>query len=648
MAWGGGWGGGGGMMGGGGHPGGTGTTGLPFGGIPQELMDGVRKIVADEPTHEPVSLSFHQLPTEAESRRLTLGRMIRSHVGLFTFASILVILISAASQAGPALVGYAIDHGMQSGHHSLSVVLTCSILYLVAAGAAALFTRWQTSVSGRLASRVMYDLRIKVFTHFQRLSLDFFTDEKAGVLMSRMTSDIENLQQLLQDGLAQFAMQGLTMIIITATLFATNVTLATWTVLLVVPVLFVLTVWFHVRSEHTYLRARDAIAMVLADLSESLYGIRVVTANNRQRHNIIHHRNVVGDYKKANLATGQVMAVYGPVTIAVGILSQALLLGIGGNMVLKGQLSLGGLTLFILYLNRFFQPIQLLVQQYNLLQQGRSSIIRLRELLETAPSVNEVPNAMTLPPIEGRLTFENVSFGYNPDRPVLEHVNLDIAPGESVAFVGPTGAGKSTLAKLATRFYDPTAGRVLVDGIDLTSVTMRSLRSQLGVVPQEPFLFSGTIRVNLRFGRPEATDQDIEEAVDVVGLRDLIDRLPNGLDTVVHERGQTLSAGERQLLALARAFLARPRVLVLDEATSSLDLRSETIIERALDRMLEGRTAILIAHRLTTAQRADRIVVVDQGGIVEVGSHQELVAAQGIYAGMYEAWIASGGRDASL
>ena len=255
---------------------------------------------------------------------------------------------------------------------------------------------------------------------------------------------------------------------------------------------------------------------------------------------------------------------------------------------------------------------------------------------------------MTLPPIEGRLTFENVSFGYSPDRPVLEHVNLDIAPGESVAFVGPTGAGKSTLAKLATRFYDPTAGRVLVDGIDLTSVTMRSLRSQLGVVPQEPFLFSGTIRVNLRFGRPEATDQDIEEAVDVVGLRDLIDRLPNGLDTVVHERGQTLSAGERQLLALARAFLARPRVLVLDEATSSLDLRSETIIERALDRMLEGRTAILIAHRLTTAQRADRIVVVDQGGIVEVGSHQELVAAQGIYAGMYEAWIASGGRDASL
>jgi len=495
---------------------------------------------------------------------------------------------------------------------------------------------------------VMYDLRIKVFTHFQRLSLDFFTEEKAGVLMSRMTSDIENLQQLLQDGLAQFAMQGLTMMIITIALFSTNVVLAAWTVLLVIPTLVILTIWFHTSSEKGYLRARDAIANVLADLSESLYGIRVVTANNRQRHNIIHHRNVVGEYRNANMFTGQIMSVYGPVTIMVGILSQALLLGIGGQMVLRGELSLGGLTLFILYLNRFFQPIQLLVQQYNLLQQGRSSIIRLRELLETSPSVNEVPNAVMLPPITGRLTFEDVSFGYIPGRPVLEHVNLEIAPGESVAFVGPTGAGKSTLAKLATRFYDPTGGRVLVDGVDLTTVTMHSLRSQLGVVPQEPFLFSGTMRVNLRFGRPEATDADIDEAVDVVGLRDLIDRLPNGLDTVVHERGQTLSAGERQLLALARAFLARPRVLVLDEATSSLDLRSETIIERALDRMLEGRTAILIAHRLTTAQRADRIVVVDQGGIVEVGSHDELVRVRGAYAAMYEAWIASGGRDTSL
>jgi ATP-binding cassette subfamily B protein len=259
--------------------------------------------------------------------------------------------------------------------------------------------------------------------------------------------------------------------------------------------------------------------------------------------------------------------------------------------------------------------------------------------------VDEVPDAATLPEIKGRLTFENVGFAYLEGRPVLHGVNLDIAPGESVAFVGPTGAGKSTLAKLANRFYDPTEGRVLIDGIDIATVTLHSLRSQLGVVPQEPFLFAGSIRSNVRFGRPSASDEDIDEAVDVVGLRDLVERLPDGLDTVVHERGQTLSAGERQLLALARAFLARPRVLLLDEATSSLDLQSETIIERALDRILEGRSAILIAHRLTTAQRADRIVVVDGGGIVEMGTPTELLHSGGAYASMYEAWLASGGRD---
>jgi ATP-binding cassette subfamily B protein len=274
-------------------------------------------------------------------------------------------------------------------------------------------------------------------------------------------------------------------------------------------------------------------------------------------------------------------------------------------------------------------------------------VIRLRELLQTPPSVDEDEHATTLPTIEGRITFENVSFGYNEDNLVLHDVNLEIAPGESVAFVGPTGAGKSTMAKLANRFYDPTSGRVLLDGIDIRTVTIHSLRSQLGVVPQEAFLFAGSIRTNLSFGRTSITDQEIEEAIDVVGLRDLVERLPDGLDTIVHERGQTLSAGERQLLALARAFLARPRVLILDEATSSLDLQSETVIERALDRLLEGRSAILIAHRLTTAQRADRIVVIDKGGIVEVGTPRELLARGGAYAAMYEAWLASGGRDST-
>jgi ATP-binding cassette subfamily B protein len=623
------------------------AAGLPFGGIPSELMDEASKLLAEEPPHEPSTIKFRQPQNERERQRLTLPRLLRVYPRWVTGGSLLVVIISLILQAGPLLTEYAINNGMVPGHHSLHVVAVCGVLYLVLALASALLQRVQVDVTGKLAARVMHDLRIRVFTHFQRLSLDFFTDEKAGVLMSRMTSDIENLQQLIQDGVSQFAMQGLTMVVIIAVLFAINVTLALWTVLLVVPLLFAFSIWFHHASEKGYLLSRDRIALVLADLSESLYGIRVVTANNRQQRNVRNHRHVVGAYRDANLYTGRVNAIYGPATITIGILGQGLLLGIGGTMVLQHTLSIGALVAFFLYLNRFFQPIQLLVQQYNALQQGRSSIIRLRELLETPPTVDEVANAPDLAVTEGRITFENVSFGYDADRLVLVGVNLEIAPGESVAFVGPTGAGKSTMAKLANRFYDPTAGRILLDGVDIKTVTLRSLRSQLGVVPQEAFLFAGSIRTNLSFGRANVTNEEIEEAIDVVGLRELVDRLPRGIDTVVHERGQTLSAGERQLLALARAFLARPRVLILDEATSSLDLRSETVIEHALDRLLEGRSAILIAHRLTTAQRADRIVVIDHGGIVEVGTPSELLAAGGAYSAMFKAWLASGGRDST-
>jgi ATP-binding cassette subfamily B protein len=463
--------------------------------------------------------------------------------------------------------------------------------------------------------------------------------------MTRMTSDIENLQQLLQDGLANFAVQGLTMIVITIILFTLNVHLALITVLAIVPVLTILSLWFRRESEKGYDRVRDGIAGVLSDLSESLHGVRVVTAHNRQRHNVLHHRNVVGVYRDANNFTAQINAIYGPGTQMLGFLGQVVVLAVGGSMVLHHTLSLGALFAFFLYLNRFLTPITLLVQQYNTYQQGQASIVKLNTLLSQSPSVPEDPDSTELPAIDGNITFDHVTFGYDPDTPVLHDINLEIKAGETVAFVGPTGAGKSTMAKLVTRFYDPTGGRVLVDGHDIRHVTIGSLRRQLGVVPQEPFLFAGTVRENIAFARSGVTDDEVREAIRTVGLIEVIDRLPDNIETVVHERGQSLSSGERQLIALARAFIAQPRVLVLDEATSNLDLLSESKIERALDVLLEGRTAILIAHRLTTAMKADRIVVVDDGGIVEMGSHDELVALGGRYAEMYETWISHAEGD---
>jgi ATP-binding cassette, subfamily B, bacterial len=626
-------------IGGGGRPGEP-VGNLPFAGIPSELQAGVDDLLASEPVRAEPDLPFTQQPERHERRRLTLWRLLAEYPALLVPAALLVVCIAVVTQVGPKLVEVAINKGMVPGHGDFAVVAAMAGLYLLSIGVTAIAQRWQVQVTGRLAAGVMHDLRIRVFAHLQRLSLDFFADEKAGVIMSRMTSDIENLQQLVQDGLSQFAIQALTMVVITIILFTLNVTLAAITVLLVLPVLTVTSLWFRVASERGYDRVRDGIANVLADLSESLHGVRIVTAHNRQHHNVIHHRNVVGDYRRANDYTARINAFYGPGTQLVGVLGQATILAIGGAMVVDHHLSIGALVAFFLYLNRFFQPIQLLVQQYNAFQQGQASVFKLRTLLETEPTVVEAPDATDLGVIDGEIVFEDVSFRYAPGGPLVLHdVNLRIAPGETVAFVGPTGAGKSTMAKLVTRFYDPAGGQVLIDGTDLRKVTMRSLRRQLGVVPQEPFLFAGSIRDNIAFARPEATDDEIREAIERVGLGDLVARLPHGVDTVVHERGQSLSSGELQLIALARAFLAHPRVLVLDEATSNLDLQSETKIEAALDVLLEARTAVLIAHRLSTARRADWIAVVEDGQVVETGPHDELVARGGRYAEMYATWV---------
>jgi ATP-binding cassette subfamily B protein len=634
---------GGGSMGGGGGPKAT-LDGKGFAEMPAELHEGITKILALEPAWDEPDIAFsHQI---ADRRPLTVRRILAlPRLAVYGLAAI-VVLETASLQAGPALIQVGLDHGVLDRRPGVLVAAGVASIFavLVTLGVSAVRGAW----TGRIAARAMFNLRLRVFAHLQRLSIDYYTNEKAGVILTRMMSDIEQLQTLLQDGYSQFALQLLTMVIVSTVLFNYNVELALITVLVVVPALLLLSAWFRRASDRGYLRVRNGIAGVLSDLAETLQGIRVIAGYNRRQANVVHHRNVVGTYRQANDYTARIAGVYAPTTEYIGLLGQVLILLIGGSMVRRGDLSVGELTAFVLYIAAFFQPIQQLVQTYNLYQAGKSALVKLRELLATEPSVVESPDGDALPPVVGNIVFDSVTFGYDPESPVLHDVDLEIAAGETVALVGPTGAGKSTLAKLVPRFYDPTRGRVLIDGHDLRTVTLKSLRRQLGVVPQEPFLFAGSIRDNVAFARPSATDAELDEAIDLVGLRGLIDALPEGWHTRVHERGVSLSAGERQLIALARTFVARPRVLVLDEATSNLDLRSERQVEAALDRILEGRTAIIVAHRLTTAMRADRVVVIDDGGIAEQGTHDELVRRGGRYAALYRIWAEHAVHDLAV
>jgi ATP-binding cassette, subfamily B, bacterial len=612
------------------------NAGLPFAGIPSELRAGVEKIVADEPTFADEHVEFSHV--EYDRRRLTLRRFLAPHKWALAGGSLLVLLETAAMQAGPVLTQIGIDNGIREGN--VRVVVYVSIAYFLAVFLNGVASGLRVAQTGRVGQNLMYHLRVRIFSHFQRLSVDFFTKSKAGVLMTRMTSDLESLTQLFQEGLVQMVVQGLTLIFVAGILFYYNVTLAMVTLFAIVPALVVVTIWFRRASDRGYDMVRDRISELLSHLQESLSGIRIIAAYNRQRHNIVEHRNVAARYRDANDYTATVGAIYGPSAEIIGLCGQVLVLIIGGNMVFDGKLTIGELSAFVLSLNTFFAPIQQLVQLYDTFQKGQASLRKLGDLLSTQPTVAEKPDAIDIPPLVGQIELENVSFGYQPGRPVLRDVDLVIREGETFSLVGETGAGKSTIAKLVTRFHDPTEGRVLIDGHDLRDVTLTSLRSQLGIVPQEPFLFSGSIRDNIAFARPDATDDEVLEACRAVGIDDLVDRLPEGIHTPCHERGVSLSSGERQLLALARAFLSQPRVLVLDEATSNLDLRSESKIEHALDVLLEGRTAIIIAHRLQTAMRADRIAVVHDGVIVELGSHDELVAQGGRYADMYATWEA--------
>jgi ATP-binding cassette, subfamily B, bacterial len=610
------------------------AAGLPFAGVPEELRRRAETIVEAEPEHPDPAVRFD--PVGPDRRRLTLRRLLAPRTGSVVVAVVLVIIETLTSLVGPLLFAIGIDRGVRAGDRG--VLLTVTAIYLASIVVNSAVGRLRIRFTGRLGEDLMYDLRVRVFAHLQRLSVDFYGKERSGVLFSRMTSDIDSLTALLQEGLVNLIVQGLTLVVVAVILFGIQPVLAAVLLLGVIPVLVAMTLWFRTASDRGYDRVRDRIADLLADLQEGLAGIRVIVAANRSEANVVRHRRIVAEYRDANLYTARIGATYGPASEAVGYLGQALVLFIGGRMVLDGTLTIGQLTAFVLYLTTFFAPIQQLVQLYTTYQQGAASIRKLGDVLATEPTVAERPGAAVLPPIEGEVRFEGVSFAYEPGVTVLHGLDLEIRPGETVALVGPTGAGKSTVAKLLTRLYDPTEGRVLLDGHDLRDVTLASLRSQIGVVPQEPFLFHGTIRDNVAFARPDADDAEVEAACRAVGLGGLIDRLRGGIRAAVHERGTSLSAGERQLLALGRAFVARPRVLVLDEATSNLDLRSEATIEAALDVVLEGRTSVIIAHRLATAMRADRIGVIAGGRLVELGTHAELVARDGRYAELYRTW----------
>ena len=614
-------------------------AGLPHAEVPGNLRARVERVLADEPEHPDPAVRWSRDADESD-RRFGIGRFLWPHRYRLAAAFGLVAVETVAVQMGPVLTQIGVDDGILARDRGVLVAAALAYMGLLAAAAAIGAAR--VAFTGRLGEQLMERLRIRTFSHMQRQGMDFYTEEKAGVLLARMTSDIEALSVLFQEGIVNFAVQALTLVVITVLLFNYDPLLAVITLAASVPATVAASVWFRRRSSADYRSVRERIAELLGDLQESLAGIRVIAAHDRRTANMAEHRRVVDRHRDANLRASRANSLYGPGSEAIGIATQAVLLGVGGAMAAGGRITVGELAAYLLFLTAFFAPVQALVQLYNAYQQGSAAIAKLRELFTTEPTVQDRPGAEVLPALRGAIELEEVHFEYLHGGPVLHGVSLSVGAGETLAVVGETGAGKSTIARLIARLYDPSRGAVRIDGRDLRDVNLTSLRSQIGVVPQEPFLFAGTVRQNVGFARPDASDAELQDALRAVGIEDVVERL-GGLDGIVHERGSTLSAGERQLLALARTFVSQPRVLVLDEATSNLDLRSEAQIGHALDVLLSGRTAVVIAHRLATARRADRIAVIHGGRVVEIGDHDELVAAGGRYASMYETWESNSG-----
>ncbi len=552
-----------------------------------------------------------------------------------TLAIVSLLLATLTALIPPYLAKLAIDDAVDTGDLSK---LTLLVVLMIGAGLASLVTgAAQTYFTGWTGERILADLRNDLFRHLQKLSLGFYERNRAGVVISRLTNDVDALDQLVTDGVTTLVQSSLTLIGTAIILFFLDWKLALATVT-VIPLLVIATRIFRKRSARAYSQVRERLGLVTATLAEDIAGMRVVQAFTREPRNQQHFEEVNAHYREANQQTVVLNGLYFPFVDFLSAAATAIVLGFGGWLVFDGQTTPGTLFAFILYVSNFFDPVQQLSQLYNTFLAAVAALDKILGVLEEGPEVQDRPDARALPPIDGHVQFDNVRFGYGEGPEVLHGIDLDIPPGTTVALVGHTGAGKSTIAKLLARFYEPREGRITVDGIDTRAVTQESLRRQLGIVPQEGFLFAGTVRDNIAYGKPDATPDEIVAAAQAVGAHDFIMRLEDGYETNLQERGTRLSLGQRQLVAFARALLADPRILILDEATSSVDIGTERRIEAALRRLLAGRTAFIIAHRLSTIRNADLIVVLEHGVVVEQGTHDELLALRGLYTSLYGDW----------
>jgi ATP-binding cassette subfamily B protein len=569
-------------------------------------------------------------------RRLGLLWQLTQPYRLRTALSTVSLLTATATAlAPPYLAKVALDDAVK-GHGGARLVLVV-VLFLAAGLANWGMTYVETYMTGWVGERILADLRVRLFEHLQHLSLGFYERNRAGVIISRLTNDIEAIDQLVTDGVTSLVQNSLTLIGTAIILFILDWRLALATCA-VIPLMSLATAVFRKRSARAYAAVRERLGLLTATLAEDIAGMRVVQSFTREQPAYDNFRAVARRYRQSNMQTVVLNGIYFPVVDLLSSVALAVVLAYGGHLYFDGTISLGTLFAFMLYVQNFFDPVQQLSQLYNTFLSATAALDKIMGVLDEEPEVLDRPGATVLAQIDGHVAFEGVRFTYGRGDEVLHGIDLDVPAGTTVALVGHTGAGKSTIAKLLARFYEPTHGRLTIDGVDLNDVTQSSLRRQLGVVPQEGFLFAGTVAENIAFGRPDATADEIVRAAQTVGAHDFILRLEDGYETQLGERGTRLSLGQRQLVAFARALLADPRILILDEATSSVDIGTERRIEEALRVLLAERTAFIIAHRLSTIRDADLIVVLEHGRVIEQGSHDELLAARGLYTSLYGDW----------